>query len=474
MAVPDALPWCYHKDVNGPSVSSRAESDAFFLYVTEPAMGDIQHLGGVKLKNLIGSSEGCNAALACLSPHTAAESDVSYDADTDEAETMLIHAKQQPADLPATVHVASTSSHSCDPDVEITCSTLQRQARSDAGTDHGTHTPASTELSSGMTATGILWRLIILCKLNSVAQTTQYYVLQVIPNRTSDLRPPLSLTVTSLDTDCPTHSADTVSSPSATAVDTLTNQVLNIDLFEKCDFSPSSVAALQEADPKLLHFVEYLKDGTLPTSQQQACKLLLEASDYLLVDNRLFCSRVAKSKRAKDLRHYQLVLPEVMYKEVLRMYHDSPLAGHGGIAVTFDKIKEHYHFPRMHQLITDYVCSCHHCQTRKVTQVHTKAGIVAYRTPSAPFQVWQVDLYGPLPASTQGSTYILTCVDMFSKYLFATPLANKDTLTVATGLFQLFSTFDICNTLVSNHGSEFITQVTIKEGVWADGSHAAV
>ena len=242
----------------------------------------------------------------------------------------------------------------------------------------------------------------------------------------------------------------------------MAQQARSIELFRKCDFSPSSIAELQKADPKLQSFVEYLQDGTLPQSQKQSRKVLLEASDYLLVDGLLFHSRIAKSNRAKDLRHYQVVLPEVLYKEILKLYHDSPFAGHGGIADTLDKIKEHYYFPGMHKVITDYVKSCPHCQMRKVTKVHTKAGIVAYRTPSAPFQVWQADLYGPLPASKHGSTYIVTCVDMFSKYLFAAPLANKDALTVATALYQMFTLFGTCDTLIADRGSEFITNGTRK------------
>ena len=88
----------------------------------------------------------------------------------------------------------------------------------------------------------------------------------------------------------------------------------------------------------------------------------------------------------------------------------------------------------------------------------TKTGIVAYPTPSDLFQVWQVDLYGPLPPSAQGLTYIFTAVCMFSKYLFCLPLANRDALTVANALFQLFTTFGSCDTLVSDRGSEFIAK----------------
>ena len=96
------------------------------------------------------------------------------------------------------------------------------------------------------------------------------------------------------------------------------------------------------------------------------------------------------------------------------MHHDSPLAAHGGIQDTLDKIKEHYYFQRMSPIVSDYVKSCQHCQMRKISRVPTKSGITSYHTPAAPFEVLEIDLYGPLPLSTQGSSYIslqpLTCL----------------------------------------------------------------
>ena len=65
----------------------------------------------------------------------------------------------------------------------------------------------------------------------------------------------------------------------------------------------------------------------------------------------------------------------------------------------------------MDPIITEYVRLCPDCQKRKPTN-HT----TAYSTPCAPFEVWQVDLVGPLPMSPQGFSYALTAVDMFSKY----------------------------------------------------------
>ena len=187
---------------------------------------------------------------------------------------------------------------------------------------------------------------------------------------------------------------------------------------------------------------------------------MLESSDYVVIDGVLLKSRTAKSKRTQNMSHFQLVLPEVMIKTVIQLYHDSPMGGHSGIQDNLDRVREHYFFTKMGQKIADYVRSCMECQLRKQTQIPTKTGITAFRTPSAPFQVWEIDLYGPLPISQQGSKYIFTAVDLFSKYMYAEPIVSKDAVTVSTALVHLFSLFGVCRTLISDHGSEFIAEVT--------------
>ena len=112
----------------------------------------------------------------------------------------------------------------------------------------------------------------------------------------------------------------------------------------------------------------------------------------------------------------------------------------------------------MGPIITYYVRSCQDCQKRKATKYHTKSGITAYPQPKQPFKVWQIDLFRPLPPSGQGLTYVLTCIDMFSRYLVTIPLANKDTISVASALTQVFTKYGVCQTLISDMGSENISK----------------
>lgn len=157
---------------------------------------------------------------------------------------------------------------------------------------------------------------------------------------------------------------------------------------------------------------------------------------------------------------YRLVLPKPLVTVVLRLFHDSAMGAHGGINDTVEKIKHYYFFPKMATVIAEYVRSCDKCQTRKVSKFQGKNKIVSYKTPTGPFSVWEVDLYGPIPCTNRGNTYIFTALDMFSRFIFAVPIPNKDAHTVSEAIFQLVTTFGVCETLISDQGSEFMARVT--------------
>ncbi|CAC5422384.1 unnamed protein product [Mytilus coruscus] len=118
----------------------------------------------------------------------------------------------------------------------------------------------------------------------------------------------------------------------------------SIEIFRHGDFSKDTFQKLQVRDPYFGPFISYFDQNKLPSSQKAARKLLLETPNYDMVDGLLFHTRTAKCKRTKLFTSYQLALPEVAIKTVLRLYHDSPLGGHGGIQHTADMLKEHYYF----------------------------------------------------------------------------------------------------------------------------------
>lgn len=226
------------------------------------------------------------------------------------------------------------------------------------------------------------------------------------------------------------------------------------------DFSAENIKDLQMKDDELLSIILYLQDGILPKLQKDVRKLLLLAPDYCLNDGLLFHSRNAKSKRTQKMDSFQLVLPKRLILPVVKIYHESALAGHMGIQQTIDNLSEQFYFSKLPSIVSDFVRSCHECQERKMTKAHTKSGIIAYKTPSEPFQVWQMDLFGPLPITQSGNTYVFTATDMFTKFLFTVPIPNMDSITVSHALFQLVCNFGVCDCIISDNGSEFISQCT--------------
>ena len=80
------------------------------------------------------------------------------------------------------------------------------------------------------------------------------------------------------------------------------------------------------------------------------------------------------------------------------------LAAHIGIQQTVDVLSEHSYFQNLPSTVSDFVRTCHDCQERKMTEAQTNSNIISDRTPSEPFQIWQVDLFEPFPITQQGNT----------------------------------------------------------------------
>ncbi|CAG2250210.1 unnamed protein product [Mytilus edulis] len=149
--------------------------------------------------------------------------------------------------------------------------------------------------------------------------------------------------------------------------DIVVDKMVNDKILAKISMPINNIKELQRQDTSLSPIINYLENDILPDLQKEARCVLLKSNDYALIDDILFHSRVAKSKRNKMMSHYQIVIPQALIPSVLKVVHDSPLGGHAGMNNTLDRAKEHFFFPRMGKIITDYVQTCHFCQVRKVT-----------------------------------------------------------------------------------------------------------
>ncbi|GFO36718.1 Gag-Pol polyprotein [Plakobranchus ocellatus] len=176
----------------------------------------------------------------------------------------------------------------------------------------------------------------------------------------------------------------------------------SLNVFNSSSFSLATVSTLQKKDPDLSPIITYLENSTLPSSQKLSRQIVFKQPHYSPIDGVLFHSWEPKTKRKFVSHDYTLVLPKVLQKPVIDMYHSSSLAAHAGITATLQRVKADFYFERMSVLISDFVKSCDLCQRRKIGR-HNKSPVTAIPVPSKPFSVWEIDLFGPLPLTAQGN-----------------------------------------------------------------------
>ena len=116
---------------------------------------------------------------------------------------------------------------------------------------------------------------------------------------------------------------------------------------------------------------------------------------------------------------HQVVVPKVYRTEVLRIAHDSMLAGHLGIDKTYQRVLSHFFWPGLKKDVVQYCRSCHICQVvGKPKQTIPSAPLMPIPAFDEPFSRVPIDCVGPLPNTKSGNLYMLTiimCFDTFSR-----------------------------------------------------------
>ena len=100
---------------------------------------------------------------------------------------------------------------------------------------------------------------------------------------------------------------------------------------------------------------------------------------------------------------------------------------------------------------------CHECQTSRHINIQKPA-----LRPIETTDCWQLlgmDLFGPWPVTEQSNQYVCVLTDLFSKFVIAQAIPNKEAASVAKVVVSLCTTYGAPQRILTDQGREFNNKV---------------
>ena len=215
---------------------------------------------------------------------------------------------------------------------------------------------------------------------------------------------------------------------------------------DKDAWTRKQVAALQRLDATLGPIIQTLEHSG---GDHTVSKFRL-ADDGVLV---ITSSTTTKSRFKCAPR---LVVPDSLKAFVLYLHHNFLLAGHQGRDRTLAAISKRFYWKHMNDDCGRWIRSCIPCRRRKTPRPH-RTGLTQPMNAPHPLHTVAIDIVGICPETHDGDIYILTMIDVFTRYPVAVPIPNRRAETVMKALYEhLLCPFGMPTRILSDRGKEFI------------------
>ena len=157
---------------------------------------------------------------------------------------------------------------------------------------------------------------------------------------------------------------------------------------------------------------------------------------------------------------HQVVLPLSFRPEVLRLAHEAPMAGHVSIRRTRSRIMANFWWPRLYKDTAQFCHTCHVCQVVGKPQPAAKpAPLIPIPAFEEPFSKVLVDCVGPWPRTRSGFQFLLTIMDVSTRFPEAVPLKRITAKKVVEALVQFFTRYGLEKEVQSDQGSNFMSGI---------------
>ena len=133
----------------------------------------------------------------------------------------------------------------------------------------------------------------------------------------------------------------------------------------------------------------------------------------------------------------KLVIPDTLREAIIKLGHDTPMSGHQSYTRTLARVESEFTWPRISKQVKEYCKTCDVCQRGKKNK-GGKSPMGVSQIISQPFVKIAIDIIGPLNLTKTKNRYILTVVDLCTRWPEAIPLKNISTEDVQDALIGIF------------------------------------
>ncbi|UYV61833.1 hypothetical protein LAZ67_1006770 [Cordylochernes scorpioides] len=159
-------------------------------------------------------------------------------------------------------------------------------------------------------------------------------------------------------------------------------------------------------------------------------------------------------------RAWLLVVPENKKREIMKEYHNHMSNGHLGVARTMYRIKSKYFWPSMLKDVSEFVKTCHLCQSRKGSNQLPSGLLQPIPTANFPFERIGIDFVGPLPSTKNRKKWIIVLTDYYTRYAETRAVSEATVKEVSKFLVEdIFLRHGAPQYLISDRGSQFTSNL---------------
>lgn len=131
----------------------------------------------------------------------------------------------------------------------------------------------------------------------------------------------------------------------------------------------------------------------------------------------------------------QLLIPRVLRENFIKTAHTGITGGHLGVKRTKHQVRRRAYWVGWARDVKEYCRRCPQC-CKYQRGTPPKQGPLQPIPCGEPWERLSIDVTGPHPKGRAGNVYILTMIDMFTKYVEVVPMPNQEAVTVAKALAE--------------------------------------